>query len=341
MLLIIALRNIVELGGLSIPSGDFAGPASTGSASTNSTTGVPTRNFSILPNSFTIVPYSLIIPAQVLLPFLVVLGSETLVDWVKHAYISKFNATSPKVYGLFLDVLSKDYYENAFSEQNLMKRLGLPVLPLACLFIRAALQTYHMFLATNVSAPLASSLTTGVAVGGSPASTSPVLAQIDTIFRNALGRSSFGAAINSPTNTTYSPSIFSILPSLSYTLDDVIAISTMAVFFITLYLILLIIKLILGMILLRFAHDRYAGMKARETRQKYVLVETRRLGGWGTVELGEDRRKTIFEGDEAGLKSVREREQRFREAEGKARGKGGGELERVMRYNLGSGKRIW
>ena len=341
MLLIIALRNIVELGGLSIPSGDFAGPASTGSASTNSTTGVPTRNFSILPNSFTIVPYSLIVPAQVLVPFLVVLGSETLVDWVKHAYISKFNATSPKVYGLFLDVLSKDYYENAFSEQNLMKRLGLPVLPLACLFIRAALQTYHMFLATNVSAPLPSSLTTGVAVGASPASTSPVLAQIDTIFRNALGRSSFGAALNGPTNTTYSSSIFNILPSLSYTLDDVIAISTMAVFFITLYLILLIIKLILGMILLRFSHDRYAGMKAREARQKYVLVETRRLGGWGTVELGEDRRKTIFEGDEAGLKAVRERDQRFREAEGKARGKGEVDLERVMRYNLGSGKRIW
>jgi len=285
-------------------------------------------------------PYSLIIPAQVLVPFLVVLGSETLVDWVKHAYISKFNATSPKVYGLFLDVLSKDYYENAFAEQNLMKRLGLPVLPLACLFIRAALQTYHMFLATNVSAPLPSSLATGVVVGGT--TTSPVLAQIDLIFRNALGRSSFGAGAadaDSAGNST-SSSIFNLLPSFSYTVDDVIAISTMAVFFITLYLILLIIKLVLGMILLRFSHDRYAGMKARE-RQKTVLVETKRLGGWGTVELGADRRKTIFEDDEAGLKAMQARDQKFKEADKNAKGKGGVELERVMRYNLGTGKRIW
>lgn len=334
MLLIIALRNIVELGGLSIPSGDFAGPASTASATTNSTTGVPIRTFSILPNSFTIVPYSLLIPAQVLVPFLVVLGSETLVDWVKHAYISKFNATSPKVYGLFLDVLAKDYYENAFAEQNLMKRLGLPVLPLACLFIRAALQTYHMFLATNVSAPLPS-LATGMAIGDTK--TSPVLVQIDTVLRNALGRSSFGAGSAAAQSETAS-GMFSFLPSLSYTLDDIIALTTMAVFFITLYLILLIIKLILGMLLLRCARDRFSCMKARE-RQKIASVETKRLGGWGTVELGEDRRKTIFESDELGLKTMRDRDARLREAEGK--GNKGMDLKRVMRYNLGQAKRIW
>ncbi len=45
-------------------------------------------------------------------PFLLVLGSEMLVDWLKHAYITKFNNTKPAIYGRFLDVLAKDYYSN-------------------------------------------------------------------------------------------------------------------------------------------------------------------------------------------------------------------------------------
>lgn len=42
--------------------------------------------------------------------FLMVLGSETLVDWLKHAYITKFNQIRPKIYETFLDVLCRDYY---------------------------------------------------------------------------------------------------------------------------------------------------------------------------------------------------------------------------------------
>jgi hypothetical protein len=323
MLLIIALRNIVELGGLSVPSGDFAGPSSSGGAVTNATSGVPFRTFGILPNSFTILPS--LVPAQVLVPFLVVLGSEMLVDWVKHAYITKFNAMSPTIYGRYLDVLAKDYYTNAFAEQNLMRRLGLPVIPLACLFIRAALQTYHMFLATNVPAPLPSATTTLALDVNTTAS--PVIAQIDNIFRKALGRSSFGGATPA--------SGFAKL--LSWTLDDAIAFVTMLVFFVALYLVLLVCKLILGMVLLRFARDRYKGMKARE-RETTLITETKRLGGWGTVELGDDRRKIIYEGDEAGLRKMRDRDQAFREAE--SRSKKTLDLDKVDRYSM-IAKRIW
>ena len=45
-------------------------------------------------------------------PFLLVLGTEMLVDWLKHAYVTKFNNVKPNIYGRFLDVLAKDYYSN-------------------------------------------------------------------------------------------------------------------------------------------------------------------------------------------------------------------------------------
>lgn len=108
MLTIIGLRNIVEVGGLSssaTSAGDIAADAIK-----NST--IPLRTSLILPNSFTILPSW---SGEVLSPFLVVLGSEMLVDWVKHAYISKFNNVKPAIYQRYLDVLAKDYYTNVNS----------------------------------------------------------------------------------------------------------------------------------------------------------------------------------------------------------------------------------
>lgn len=102
MLMIIALRNIAEVGGLSV--GKSSNPAD--EIIRNAT--VPLRT-SILPNSFTLMPSW---GVEVLTPFLVVLGSEMIVDWLKHAYIIKFNNVKPAVYKRFLDVLTKDYYSN-------------------------------------------------------------------------------------------------------------------------------------------------------------------------------------------------------------------------------------
>lgn len=107
MLVIIALRNIVEVGGLSILSGAAE------SASDFMKETVPVRGNSILPNSFTILPSWF---GEVLTPFLLVLGSEMAVDWIKHAYISKFNNVKPAVYQRYLDVLAKDYYTNVSIE---------------------------------------------------------------------------------------------------------------------------------------------------------------------------------------------------------------------------------
>lgn len=116
MLLIIAMRNIVEVGGLSIGAPSF-------SSSFGGGNGTASASFSasgILPMSFTIFPKWI---GQVLSPFLLVLGSEMGVDWLKHAYITKFNQTKPEVYEKFLDVLAKDYYSDVSTAPLLLTDL--------------------------------------------------------------------------------------------------------------------------------------------------------------------------------------------------------------------------
>lgn len=107
MLLIIAMRNVVEVGGLSIRSNETSWTAMFSGVNATGATTFTASN--IIPMSFTIFPKYI---AQVLNPFLLVLGSEMFVDWLKHAYITKFNQYKPEVYSKFFDVLAKDYYSN-------------------------------------------------------------------------------------------------------------------------------------------------------------------------------------------------------------------------------------
>jgi len=316
MLLIIALRNIIEVGGLSISLSITSPVTPTTSAFPNATSG-STSPSSIVPHAFTLISN---FSGQVLSPFFIVLGSEMLVDWVKHAYINKFNSVSPRIYSRFLDVLAKDYYSHAFADQNLTKRLGLPVLPLSCLFIRAAVQTYHMFVATHMPAPLPSAKT-ALSTEATAAPTA-ALAQLDGILRRALGKSSFGAGGEST-------GLF------SWSVDDAIALGTMVLFFLVLYLVLLLCKLVLGMILLSFARGRYRGMKERE-RESYD-THGKRVGGWGVVEVDDEKRRWIYDGDEEGLRKLRDREQRDREKRGKEEVL---KLDGVGRYMMAA-KRIW
>lgn len=103
MLLIIGMRNVVEVGGLSVPG------AGTENGGDDPTSRVPLHSASILPASFTLVP-SWFVSGEVLSPFLIVIGSEMIVDWIKHAYINKFNNIKPTLYSRILDILTKDYY---------------------------------------------------------------------------------------------------------------------------------------------------------------------------------------------------------------------------------------
>ena len=101
ILLIIGMRNVVEVGGLSVPGAGRELDGQTG----------PLHTPSILPASFTVLP-SWLQSGEVLSPFVVVIGMEMLVDWIKHAYINKFNNVKPTIYRRMLDILCKDYYTN-------------------------------------------------------------------------------------------------------------------------------------------------------------------------------------------------------------------------------------
>ncbi|KAL9043921.1 MAG: hypothetical protein Q9214_002907, partial [Letrouitia sp. 1 TL-2023] len=246
MLTIIALRNVIETGG-------FSGLNGSGSGHDGSS--------SILPSSFTLLPSWTGIN-QVMGPYIIVLGSEMLVDWFKHCYITKFNNTKREIYGRFFDCLAKDYYSNAFADQNLTRRLGLAVVPLSCLFIRASVQTYHMFLATHMPLPIASTATSlSVESAKTSPATTAALQHIDLLLRNALGRSAFGAASSTSSSLFVQPRDW----IRSWTTDDLIALATMLVFFLLIFLVLLTFKLVLGMVLLNCARSRYRGMKERES----------------------------------------------------------------------------
>lgn len=321
MLTIIAARNIIETGGLSL------------SLSLSSNDSNPLiRSSSILPKSFTIFPFW---TGQIMGPFLLVLGSEMLVDWIKHAYITKFNLIKPAIYGRFLDVLAKDYYSNAFADQNLTRRLGLPVIPLSCLFIRASVQTYHMFLATHMPVAIpgtATSLSAAEEVTSTPA-TAAALHHVDQILRRALGRSTFGSGTLPSADTT---PYFNI--SAYLTTDDFIAFCTMLLSFLLLFLLLLALKLVLGMCLMSFARRRYTDMKKRESENS-TCAEGKRVGGWGVVEVDEDKRRWIYMDDPEGARRLREREKMAadRSRDGARTEEG---FEGVERYKMVA-KRIW
>ncbi|KAI5807346.1 eukaryotic membrane protein family-domain-containing protein [Peziza echinospora] len=333
MLSLIVSRNLIEVGVrnademfASTPLGAFNGSSHTPSSSG----GV------VLPRSFLIFPSW---AGQVFGPFLMVLGSETLVDWLKHAYITKFNQLRPKIYDRFLDVLCRDYFSCAYTDQKLTRRFGLPVIPLACVFIRASLQTYNMFLATHASSLPLPTTTTLTDIGVArrvTTSTSPAaaaaLSKFDSLLLRALGRT--GGYV--PFDDASSPSPGARLA------DTVISATTFAVFFLGVFALLLAVKLVLGMAMVGYARGRYLGMKEREKED--ILTGGRRVGGFGLVEVDEGQRKIIYGDDKEGGDRVRKWETKAREKEVEGAlgiGKGGGvNLDDVERYSMVA-KRIW
>jgi hypothetical protein len=339
MLVIIAARNIAETGGLtsgftSFGTSSSATTTATAAAKTNVTLTQPVAPHtmtSILPLSFTITPHIITsitayVPAigHVMGPFMVVLGSEMLVDWLKHAYINKFNNTRPAIYDRFLDVLAKDYYTNAFGDQNLTKRLGLPVIPLSCLLIRTGVQITKMFMSSwapsSVSISSASSAT---------------LASI---------HEQYSASVPTSTTAALALKLDAWLGGIPSALTDpkITTRLTAALIFIVAFLVLLAAKLVLGMVLLAFSRDRYRSMKEREKENIYHVEGGRRVGGWGVVEVDEDKRRWIYDDDPDGLRALREREERDKAKRERDRDRGVGveSFESVKRYEMVA-KRIW
>lgn len=190
----------------------------------------------------------------------------------------------------------------------------MPVIPLACLFIRASLQTYQMFLATHVPLPLPSATTSLSESDVSPVTTA-ALANFDAILRRALGGSPFGGSTGS------SPESSS---------DNLFAIAMLLIFFLGFFLVCLAVKLVLGICLLTFARKRYKGMKERAGMN--FMTGARKVGGFGLIDVSDDQKKWIYADDPAGERAMKERESRPLPREIN--------LDDVKRYSMAA-KRIW
>ncbi|KAH9956923.1 eukaryotic membrane protein family-domain-containing protein [Russula dissimulans] len=134
MLVFVAFRNLIELSGSEF---DFSGGMS-------------------LPKSFGWIGGSVL--WTISYPVLTIMLSETLVDWLKHAFITKFNHIRPSVYERYKDVLCRDLAsgsrlgarKHSYVDQSpvVARRLGFASLPLAVLTILIVTQAVMILVAS-------------------------------------------------------------------------------------------------------------------------------------------------------------------------------------------------
>lgn len=86
----------------------------------------------VIPNSWNLHATSSVILGVLCGPMFNVVGSELIVDWVKHAYVTKFNRIRPRIYDKFLVITCRDYVT---SSHKFCDRLGLPIPALVVLFM--------------------------------------------------------------------------------------------------------------------------------------------------------------------------------------------------------------
>jgi len=97
-------------------------------------------------------------------PVMTVLISEYLVDWLKHAFITKFNHIRPSVYERFTDVLCRDLAsasavgrrgarKHSYVDQSplVARRLGFAALPMAVLCVIIGAQCLTLIHGTHSS----------------------------------------------------------------------------------------------------------------------------------------------------------------------------------------------
>ncbi|KAG8836368.1 hypothetical protein FRC17_005654 [Serendipita sp. 399] len=153
MLVSIAGRNLIELSGTEFD-------ASAGVP--NSFSWLPGRGlaWTILSVGVFLVLHSPFLNIQQ--PVATVMLSELAVDWLKHAFITKFNHIRPSVYERYLDVLCLDLAsgsavgrlsarKHTYVDQSplVARRLGFASLPLACLTILIAAQAFNATISSN------------------------------------------------------------------------------------------------------------------------------------------------------------------------------------------------
>ncbi|KAF6763229.1 DUF747 family protein [Ephemerocybe angulata] len=137
MLVIIAFRNLIELSGTEF---DF------------------TEGF-VLPKSFGWFRGNNVL--WTISYVIIVMGCEMLVDWLKHAFITKFNHIRPSVYERYTDVLCLDLSsgsavgrlsrKHSYVDQSplVARRLGFAAIPLAALAILVGAQSINLVFSVN------------------------------------------------------------------------------------------------------------------------------------------------------------------------------------------------
>ncbi|TDL24170.1 DUF747-domain-containing protein [Rickenella mellea] len=139
MLFAVALRNLIELSGSEF---DFS-------------EGI------VLPKSFGWFKGGSLI-WTIFYPVMTVVLSEVVVDWLKHAFITKFNHIRPSVYERFTDVLCLDLAtgsaigrrgarKHSYVDQSplVARRLGFPALPLAVLVALIGSQSINLVMSSS------------------------------------------------------------------------------------------------------------------------------------------------------------------------------------------------
>ncbi|PPQ90536.1 hypothetical protein CVT25_015850 [Psilocybe cyanescens] len=139
MLGIVAFRNLIELSGTEF---DFTGGF-------------------VLPKSFGWVRGNNVL-WTISYPVVTVMASEMIVDWLKHAFITKFNHIRPSVYERYIDVLCRDLSsmsglgrrsvrKHSYVDQSplVARRLGFASLPLAVLAILVGSQSIGLMFSSS------------------------------------------------------------------------------------------------------------------------------------------------------------------------------------------------
>ncbi|KAF8514240.1 eukaryotic membrane protein family-domain-containing protein [Hysterangium stoloniferum] len=141
MLIAVAFRNLIELSGSEFELTDSL----------------------VLPQSFGWSRHGSIV-WRIFSPVMTVLMSEYLVDWLKHAFITKFNHIRPSVYERYTDVLCRDLTsgsavgrrgarKHSYVDQSplVARRLGFAALPMAVLCVIIGAQCLTLIHGTHSS----------------------------------------------------------------------------------------------------------------------------------------------------------------------------------------------
>lgn len=209
-------------------------------------------------------------------PVMTVMLSETLVDWLKHAFITKFNHIRPSVYERYTDVLCRDLAsgsafgrlgarKHTYVDQSplVARRLGFSALPLAVLTILIGSQA--------VSLVLSSSSAHGTSMPRLSNLTNLIWRLSDVEWWKRARESGWEELLQRGRDVDW---------------EAVVRWAKWSTLGLTIWVCFVVIKIIMGVNLVSYATKRRAGMEAREVADK--------VNDFGRDPIGEGREEQIY-----------------------------------------------